>query len=105
MSEPSSSSTAASSGSEAREAHAEALERLRTQVGRAAAEIKRLRRETARLENRIRELESNPGLNHDGTLLPLDAPPEQLRDRIERFIGAIDEQLAQSGALAGDAPE
>lgn len=82
-----------------RDAHADALERLRNHVERAAVEIKRLRRENARLRAHVQELEANPGLDHDGALLPLDEAPGPLRERIQRFISAIDHQLARPDSL------
>ncbi len=72
------------------------MERLRRHVARAAETLDALSRENERLRARARELEANPGLDHDGTLLPLDETPGDLRKKVESFIEAIDAHLAES---------
>lgn len=69
------------------------LERLRDRVENAAHELKRLREENHALSERIRELESRPAVNAQGTFLSLDHDPEQLRRKISGFIEAIDRYL------------
>ena len=69
------------------------LERLRDRVENVAHELKRLREENQALSERIRELESRPGVDAQGTFLSLDHDPEQLRRKISGFIEAIDRYL------------
>lgn len=80
------------------------LEDLRAVVNRAAATIRQLRQETDRLQaendrlrERVRELEENPGAGlEQGTALLLDDDPDTLRQRIDRFIEALDTHLTDS---------
>jgi len=69
------------------------LERLRDRVETAAHELKRLREENEALSERIRELESRPHVDPQGTFLSLDHDPELLRRKISGFIETIDRYL------------
>lgn len=71
----------------------ESLERLRENVESAAREIQRLREENVALGERIRQLESRPGVKPHPMPLALDADPEVLRRRIASFIESIDRYL------------
>ena len=77
-----------------------ALGELRETVRRAAGEISRLREEThrlraetERLRERVAQLEQDPGAGRDGTALLLNDDPDALRQRIDRFINALDAHL------------
>ena len=69
------------------------LERLRDRVENAAHELKRLREENQALSERVRELESRPAVDAQGTFLSLEHDPELLRRKISGFIEAIDRYL------------
>lgn len=74
------------------------LERLRTRVEAAAEEIERLRTENAALAARIGELEARPAVESDATVLVLDDDPEALREKVNAFIDAIDQYLADDAS-------
>ncbi len=65
------------------------LELLRERIEAAAREIHRLRQENAELADKIAALEKTQG-NDLRTILEVDAPPEQVREKILGFINAID---------------
>ncbi len=69
------------------------LERLRDRVETAAHELKRLREENQALAERVRELESHPEAEVQGTFLSLEHDPELLSRKITGFIEAIDRYL------------
>lgn len=69
------------------------LERLRDRVETAAHELKRLREENQALSERVKELESRPEVESQGTFLSLEHDPELLRLKINGFIEAIDRYL------------
>ncbi len=73
----------------------QSLERLRERVKQAAHELDRLRKENAALAERIRQLETRPDVDLDGTVLAFDADPEVLREKVEGFIKTIDTYLAK----------
>lgn len=70
------------------------LDRLRNRTERLAEEVRRLRAENRRMRARIAELEEV--VESSGTLLPLDAEPDELREQIDRFIDVVDERLARA---------
>ncbi len=72
----------------------QSLERLRERVRTAARELDRLRKENDRLLEHIKELETRPPVDLEGTVLVLDEDPEALREKVEGFIQAIDRYLA-----------
>lgn len=104
MSPPSSDPAAASS-----DAGLPALERLRTRIESAVAEIERLRTENAALAERVHQLADEAAAREDDALaLTLDSDPDALREKVETFIEAIDQMLAEpsaSGDDAGTAPD
>ena len=73
----------------------QSLERLRDRVKKAARELERLRTENAALTERIRQLETSPAVDLDGTVLAFDEDPDILREKVEGFITAIDAYLAR----------
>jgi FtsZ-binding cell division protein ZapB len=75
------------------DAHRDVLRRLTRRVEEAVETIERLRAENERLRRRVEELEAGPDLPDDETILTLEDDPEALRDRITRFIDAIDAYL------------
>ena len=77
-------------------AHRESVQRLRRRVEEAAATIERLRAENRRLRERVEELESQPAFPEAETVFTLDDDPEEVKERISRFIDAIDTYLDAS---------
>ena len=77
-------------------AHRESVRRLRQRVEQAAATIERLRAENRRLRDRVEELEAQPAFPEDETVFALDDDPEEVKERIRRFIDAIDTYLEAS---------
>ena len=71
------------------------LERLRERVKEAVHELDRLRKENAALAERIRQLETRPDVDLDGTVLAFEADPDVLREKVEGFIKTIDTYLAK----------
>lgn len=71
------------------------LKRLRDRVETAAHELKRLREENKALSDRLEQLELNPSVSDEGTLLTFEEDPELLRRKIETFIEAIDRYLQE----------
>jgi regulator of replication initiation timing len=69
------------------------LQELRTRVRYLMQEIRRLRKENATMTERLEELEER--VAHDGTLLMLEEDPDALRDQINTYIEAIDNQLGE----------
>lgn len=69
------------------------LERLRNRIEDAAKELHRLREENAALVKRLSDLEANPMMDFEGTLIALDEDPDALRTKIEGYIAAIDSYL------------
>lgn len=69
------------------------LERLRDRVATAAHEMKRLREENAALSERIKELETRPAVDPEGTFLSFEQDPEHLKRKITAFMEAIDSYL------------
>ncbi|HKL89278.1 MAG TPA: cell division protein ZapB [Salinibacter sp.] len=78
------------------DAHRESVRRLRRRVEQAAATIERLRAENRRLRERVEELESQPAFPEAETVFTLDDDPEEVKERISRFIDAIDTYLDAS---------
>ena len=73
----------------------QSLERLRDRVKKAARELERLRAENAALTERIRQLETSPAVDLEGTVLAFDEDPDILREKVEGFIKTIDEYLTR----------
>ena len=88
------------------EAHRDVVERLYRTVQAAVATIDELRAENERLRERIDELEAEPDVPDDETILALDDNPEEVRERITQFINTIDTYLdPSSSATTEAAPE
>jgi regulator of replication initiation timing len=95
--------------------HRAPMQRLYRRVERAVETIERLRAENERLRRRVEELEAQPTLPDDETVFALDEDPEEVKERITRFIDAIDtylegssvEEASDDGAAdgLGDAPD
>ena len=75
------------------EEHRDVVRRLHRQVKRATATIDELQAENERLRRRVEELEAQPAVPEDETVLTFDDDPEALRTRITQFIDAIDTYL------------
>ena len=73
----------------------ESLQRLRDRIMKTLQELERLRTSNAELAERIRELEKRPHVDLDGTVLAFDEDPQQLREKVEGFIRAIDTYIAK----------
>jgi hypothetical protein len=73
----------------------QSLERLRERVKQAVHELDRLCKENAALAERIRQLETRPDVDLDGTVLAFEADPDVLREKVEGFIKTIDTYLAK----------
>ena len=73
----------------------QSLERLRERVKQAVHELDRLRKENAALAERIRQLETRPDVDLDGTVLAFEADSDVLREKVEGFIKTIDTYLAK----------
>ena len=73
----------------------ESLQRLRDRIMNTLQELERLRTNNAELAERIRELEERPHVDLDGTVLAFDEDPQQLREKVEGFIRAIDTYIAK----------
>lgn len=71
------------------------LERLRNRIEDTARELHRLREENAALVKRLSELEANPMMDLEGTLIALDENPEAMREKIQGYIAAIDNYLVE----------
>lgn len=82
--------------------HQEVVERLHRRVEQAAATIERLRAENERLRRRVEELEAQPAFPDDETVLALSEDPDDLKQRITRFIDAIDTYLGETEASNDD---
>ncbi|GEM_PF-4066593 len=77
------------------------LELLRERIEAAAEEIHRLRQENAELADKIAALEKTEG-NDLRTILEVEAPPEQVREKLLGFIEAIDRYLAHHASEEQD---
>jgi predicted RNase H-like nuclease (RuvC/YqgF family) len=84
--------------------HRAPMQRLYRRVEQAAATIERLRAENERLRRRVEELEAQPAFPDAETVLALDEDPEDVRERITRFIDAIDTYLEASADTDDEAP-
>ena len=73
----------------------QSLAKLRARIRKAAGEFERLRRENTALAERIRELETRPLLDLDGTVMAFDEDPDELREKVDTFIATIDSYLAR----------
>lgn len=73
----------------------QSLAKLRDRIRKAAGELERLRRENMALAERIRELETRPLVDLDGTVLAFDEDPDELREKVDDFIATIDSYLAR----------
>lgn len=73
----------------------ESLQRLRDRIMKTLEELERLRTSNAELAERIRELEKRPHVDFDGTVLAFDEDPQQLREKVDGFIRAIDTYIAK----------
>ena len=85
-----------------------ALERLRVRIEEAAAEIERLRAANASLAERVQELTADAVARADeepAPALTLEGDPADLRKKVESFIEAIDQILAEPGTPVADAAE
>ena len=82
------------------EENREAIRRLRRQVDAAVETIRELRAENERLRKRVEDLEAQPKFPDDKSVFSLDEEPDVVKERITRFIEAIDTYLE-----AGDASE
>ena len=83
-----------------------ALERLRVRIEEAAAEIERLRAANASLAERVQELTADAVARADEEAAPalkLAGDPEDLRKKVESFIEAIDQILAEPGTPVAEA--
>lgn len=69
------------------------LQELRTRVRCLADEVEQLRSQNAAMRKRLEELEKRVG--HEGSLLMLDADPENLKQQIDSYIQVIDQYLGQ----------
>ncbi len=101
MTTPPSSDPAAATSSDA---GLPALERLRQRVEAAAAEIERLRAANASLAERVQALADEVADGDDLPSLTLEGDPDELRTKVERFIDAIDQMLADPATRVTDAP-
>lgn len=73
------------------------LEQLRDRVEDALDEIERLRQENTRLAERLRALEESVGIDDPNrTVLSIDERPEAARRKVEQFIRALDQYIAQA---------
>lgn len=72
------------------------LDKLREQVAKAVEEIDRLRDENEALKAQVQELETRPAVELDGTVLTFSEDPAVLRRKIEGFVNAIDQYLANT---------
>lgn len=79
----------------------DAVGRLHRKVEQAAATIERLRAENDRLRRRVEALEEKPDVPEGETVFALDDDPETVKQRISRFIDAIDTYLE---AAASESP-
>lgn len=77
---------------------AESLRKLRDRVRKAVDELGRLREENRKLAERIVELERGPVGDDNETLVKLSETPDNLRNRLDAFISAIDAHLAKNEA-------
>jgi len=75
------------------EEHRDEIRRLHHRVEQAVATIERLRAENARLRQRVDELEEQPAFPDAETVFSLDDDPAAVKERINRFIDAIDTYL------------
>lgn len=73
--------------------HRPVLRRLHRRVEQTTETIERLRTENRRLRQRVEELEAEPRVPDDKAVLTLDDDPQELREQIANFIGAIDTYL------------
>lgn len=73
--------------------HRPVLRRLHRRVEQTTETIDRLRTENEQLRQRVEELEAEPRVPKDKAVLTLDDDPEELREQITHFIGAIDTYL------------
>jgi predicted RNase H-like nuclease (RuvC/YqgF family) len=85
--------------------HRNTIRRLYRRVEQAVSTIERLRAENERLRRRVEELEEQPAFPDAETVLTLDDDPEAVKERISRFIDAIDTYLGAADADAPDAPD
>lgn len=73
------------------------LEQLRDRVEDALDEIVRLRQENARLAKRLRTLEESAGIDDPNrTVVSMDERPAAARRKVEQFIRALDQYIAQA---------
>ncbi len=75
--------------------NSQSLERLRERVKQAVHELDRLRKENTALAERIRQLETRPDVDLDGTVFAFEADSDVLREKVEGFIKTIDTYLAK----------
>jgi chromosome segregation ATPase len=85
--------------------HRDTMRRLYRRVEQAVATIEQLRAKNERLRRRVEELEEQPAFPDVETVLTLDDDPEAVKERISRFIDAIDTYLDAADADAPDASE
>jgi hypothetical protein len=78
--------------------HRDAIERLHARVEQAARTIERLEAENERLRERVAVLEQRPDVPEDHAILTFDGGPDALRDRLARYIEAIDRYLDRDAA-------
>lgn len=80
------------------------LARLRERVEKAAHEIERLRQENARLAERVAELAQEdimPADQHPAAVT-IGENPEELKQKIQGFIDALDRVLAERSTRPAD---
>ena len=85
------------------DAHRDVVQRLYQQVRAAISTIEELRTENERLRKRIEELEAEPEVPDDETILALDDNPEEVREQITQFINTIDTYLNPPSSTATEA--
>lgn len=73
--------------------HRDTMRRLYRRVEQATVTIERLRAENERLRRRVEELEEQPAFPDAETVFSLDDDPDAVKERINRFIEAIDTYL------------
>ena len=76
----------------------DALDRLKKRVESAANEIERLRAENAQLAESLRVLWAKTSDGHAGASVVFEGDREELKQRVQSYIKAIDECLTATTA-------
>lgn len=86
--------------------HRDPMRRLYRRVEEAAEMIEHLRTENEQLRRRVEKLKAQPAFPDAETVLTLDDDPADVKERITRFIDAIDTYLdASEPGTASDADD